>query len=345
MDNIEDKIKKLLNRNLEYEIEDFGQGKLLVINELNEESLEYHSGLRKGDKILKINNILIDTLTINQIDDLLKKSELDDEMEIIFFRNGQRERIVIGIQSKSLSPNFEDDQHFENESFSFKRKVNEFNLVNKLEEYTSYKRHCHWITAKYFERLNKFFVIPSIIITAISGMLSFISSSSYIKQEMSVYLALTVGCLASLSSLIQSFSNAYGFANKAEAHENAAESFDQVITKVRFSKYSSEKIDDKFLDDLKDTILEIKQRCKYIIPDWVDNEYKKREFESNSLKIFYETKNRELKGKNRTKLKKLKFYEQLFEKTWDEKINKEKPTTEDCQEIDNILNKIEVDYK
>ena len=343
MEKIEERVKMLINKNIEYEFEDVGEEKLLVIKQLDEESLEYNSGLRVNDKILKINDILIDSLTINQVDDIFKNSEIDEEMEIIFFRNGQREKVVIKqIIEKSSSPNFSEEYLNETESFSLKKKMNEFNLINKLEEYTSYKRHCHWIASKYFERLNKFFVIPSIIITAISGMLSFIGSSSYVEEHISVYLALTVGCLASLSSLIQSFSNAYGFANKAEAHENAAESFDQVITKVRFSKYSTEKIDDKFLDELKDTIVEIKQRCKYIIPDWVDNEYKKKEFERNKIKYFYDTKTREMRGKNRTKLKKLKFYEQIFERTWDEKMNKEKISEKDYEEINNVLQKIEV---
>lgn len=344
MDNIEERVKMLVSKNIDYEFEEFGESKLLLIKELDEETLEYQSGLRIGDKILKINNVLIESLTINQVDDILKRSELDDDIEIVFYRNGQRESIkIMKIEPKSLSPNLSEEKDFENESFSFKKKINEFNLINKLEEYTIYKRHCHWITARYFENLNKLFVIPSIIITSISGMLSFISSSNYVNNDISVYLALSVGCLASLSSLIQSFSNAYGFANKAEAHENAAESFDQIITKVRFSKYSSDKIDGKFLDDLKDSIVEIKQRCKYIIPDWVDNEYNKREYERNSLKLHYNTKTRELKGKNRTHLKKVKFYEELFEKTWDEKMNKEKISEKDYQEINNVLKKIEVD--
>jgi len=156
-------------------------------------------------------------------------------------------------------------------------------LYENLEKYCNLKRQTHWMCAKYYNSLDRLFLIPSICLSSFSGIASFLSSvESFESYQTGVSVG--VGIMASCTTLLQSFSNAFGFSTKAEAHQNATESFDQIITKIRFQKVNPKDgvKDTDFITELENQIVETKQRCKYVVPEWVEEEYRDNKF--NSLK-------------------------------------------------------------
>ena len=121
-----------------------------------------------------------------------------------------------------------------------------------------------------------YFIIPSIFITAISGIFSFLSSSSNITPNVSVWFSIFVGILAAISTFLQSFSGAMDYGGKAEAHSVATEEYDLVLTNIKFEiSNPKESINNpfQFYENLKNKILEIKQKCKYQVPHDIVRSY------------------------------------------------------------------------
>jgi hypothetical protein len=172
-----------------------------------------------------------------------------------------------------------------------KKKLSQQNMNEKLLEslfdYCEFKKKCHWDASKYYEKMNKIFVFPSILITTSCSIIAFIASSSYFSNDTNTILALSVGSLGSVSSLIQSLSAAYGFEKKLEAHQLAVESYEELVTKIKFMKIKidkGEELSQEFLDYIEETLDGIKQRCKYIVPEWVEKNYYNKKLKRHILK-------------------------------------------------------------
>ena len=156
-------------------------------------------------------------------------------------------------------------------------------LYENLEKYCNLKRQTHWMCAKYYSSLDRIFLIPSICLSSFSGIASFLSSVQSFESYQTE-LSVGVGIMASCTTLLQSFSNAFGFSTKTEAHQNATEAFDQIITKIRFQRINPKHDvkDTDFITELENQIVETKQRCKYVVPEWIEEEYRDNKF--NNLK-------------------------------------------------------------
>ena len=208
---------------------------------------------------------------------------------------------------------------------SISNKLDNYKLMKNISDYAYVKRTTHWMAAKYFEKCNMSFVIPSILITTFGGIISFLASSSYFGGDTTTIMTLVVGCLASISTLIQSFSSAFGFANKAEAHQNAVESYDQLVTKIRFKRINSgPEIDENFISELESQITETKQRCKYLIPHWIEADFVRDKFKQDMRDLSYHTREKVLKVRNEKYLKKVKYLSDLFDMTYQKKIKSRK---------------------
>lgn len=151
-----------------------------------------------------------------------------------------------------------------------KLKTNFFDIKN----YCDYWKTLHSYSARYYEKKNKWFVFPSIIITSLGSLLSFFASSDSISNEDRIRLSLTVGSIGALSGIIQALSNSLRLSKKAESHQTAMESYDLLLNKIRFHIIKNNKSQEeniKFLENIENDIMEIKKRCKYSIPDKIQN--------------------------------------------------------------------------
>lgn len=193
------------------------------------------------------------------------------------------------------------------------------------KEYCEYRRDTHQMASKLYQKKNRYFVIPSILLASISGTLSFFATSDTVNESDGQKINLVVGTLAGLSGLIQSFSAAFKFSAKSEAHQIAMESFDILLNKIRFKIARGPEGDDKdkdFLKMIETEIIDIKHRCKFLVPDVIEKNYIDRNYrfirnkEIFSLKKAYiENKSRELQDK----LNKIDIstFEKTLEKNFD----------------------------
>ena len=166
---------------------------------------------------------------------------------------------------------------FENNDFKDCRKKREVKeILTKLINTAKMKRETHSRAAKLYGCRNKIFVIPAIIISALSGITSFIASSEVIAPETKTYLGIFVGVMATAGTFLQSMSGALNYSGKQEAHTIATDEYDNIKTILNFERQNpNESITDtnKFYDSIKNSILNIKKKCNYIIPEHIVDKY------------------------------------------------------------------------
>lgn len=152
-------------------------------------------------------------------------------------------------------------------------------IYSTLEKLCELKKKTHSMANKHYLCMNKYFLIPSVLLSSSSGIASFLASSEYFK-DYNLIFTISVGVASSITTLFQTFSNAFEFSTKAEAHQNAAESYDQLLTQIRFEKMSSNSNPETFINTIEKQILDTKQRCKYIVPEFIETEYNEHKFKN-----------------------------------------------------------------
>lgn len=190
--------------------------------------------------------------------------------------------------------------------------------IQDLYEYCLYKRESHYICAKHYGSLNKKFVIPVITLTSLSGIMSFLSSSNYFDELATKTMSLVVGFTASVSALVQSISNTFAYSSKSQAHENAVISYDQIIAKLKFHLMRYGNIaNEKEIDNIEKQIFEARQRCKFILPEWVNKKLTLSIYEYETHKALVRKKHELL----RYKMEKIQRIEEKQRDLFNKEIN------------------------
>ncbi len=165
-----------------------------------------------------------------------------------------------------------------------------------LTEYIDRLEELKWIhsrSSEYYERRNLAITIPSIVLTSLSGIMSFMSTSSGVSQQFQYISSITVGIIAAISSLVQALSSTLQFGTKSELHRDVADRYEKIITSIKFEFVDHS--DENFIEELEKQIIEVHNMCKYFPPMFFYEEYrrfKKKELdEIKKLQINHETKN------------------------------------------------------
>ena len=164
----------------------------------------------------------------------------------------------------------------------------------KLAFYFSMKRRIEkaiWIhlhSARYFEKLHFRLFAPSITITALSGIASFLSSSDVIDKTTQTSFAIGVGIMSSISAMIQSIVSSMKYSAKADSHRLAADEYTQLLTRVKFEiEMPNER---NFGETLEKKILDIQHKCKYFPPQHIVESYPKTDlYDTDTSETFYKS--------------------------------------------------------
>ena len=202
---------------------------------------------------------------------------------------------INNIEIVTVNDNLEDELNtpdsLSNDDLSFdkNKKSDDFSIATKeellynefIEKLTDLK-NIHVISAAIYEKRNYGFVVPTIIVTAIGSIISFLSASTFFTENTRVILGITVGIIAIFSSVLQSFQSAFKYNTKAEMFRTAAEQYDRLIVKIKFelAKHNEKDFTDKF----ERKLLEIQNNCKYYPPQHVVNSYQNRKSLLNANK-------------------------------------------------------------
>ena len=142
-------------------------------------------------------------------------------------------------------------------------------FFKKYKERLIRKKEVYILSSELFQKKALCLSIPSIFITCIMSIISFLGASTYFTSDTRIILGLIVGSLGSLGALFQSFQSSLNYNTKSEAFRNAAEKCDTLITKIKFELYNHDEKD--FIDKLEKEVLKISTSCKYFPPQSVKN--------------------------------------------------------------------------
>ena len=155
-------------------------------------------------------------------------------------------------------------------------------FYNKILERLQRLSHLHSRASQYYEKMNFYIFGPSITITALSGIASFLSTSQYISQGAQNGFGIGVGIVASISSVLQSLGGACQYSAKKEAHRTVAEQYNNLIISIKFEIEMPNEED--FTDKLESQILDIQSKCNYFVPQFIVDEYDKKKQINNTPK-------------------------------------------------------------
>lgn len=129
--------------------------------------------------------------------------------------------------------------------------------------------------SNYYMKCNRWFIIPGIIITGCSSIISFLSTSEIINNSSKTAFSITVGILTAGSAILQSIATSCGFDVRTEAFSKSADAYDSLITKVEFELYNPNEEFQSFCNSLEEAILKIKNDCKFLPPLFCHLDYYK----------------------------------------------------------------------
>ena len=155
---------------------------------------------------------------------------------------------------------------FSEKKYKFYRKI--LQRLNKLIT-------IHSNSSLHYNNLEKYIFGPSIMISCLSGIASFLSTSQFIDNNTQNVFGISVGILASISTLLQSLGSAYRFSAKEEAHRQTADEYNKLSVKIKFEMEMPNEED--FTDKLEQEILDIQNKCNYFVPQFILDNYEKKE--------------------------------------------------------------------
>ncbi len=155
----------------------------------------------------------------------------------------------------------------------------------------------------YYSSQNSKFVIPGILITGVSSVISFMATSDLLNTSTKSAFSIGVGIFTAGATILQSISSSFGFQSRAEGFQKAADSYDTLITKIEFEINNPNEDFNEFCNDLETAILDIKNNCKYLPPLFIYKLWEQfkssDEFENNSIDInSYHNNNTQIQSQN-----------------------------------------------
>jgi len=158
-------------------------------------------------------------------------------------------------------------------------------FYNRILERLQRLSSLHSRASQYYEKMNFNIFAPSIAITALSGIASFLSTSQYVSTGAQNGFGIGVGIVASISSVLQSLAGACQYSAKKEAHRTVAEQYNNLIISIKFEIEMPNEED--FTDKLEEQILDIQSKCNYFVPQFIVEQYDKKKKLENTKKTVY----------------------------------------------------------
>ena len=149
-----------------------------------------------------------------------------------------------------------------------------YQFYKKMLERLKKLRYVHSRAGEYYSKLSMYIFGPSITITALSGIGSFLSTSDFVGDEGQTSFGIAVGVMASISTMLQSIASVCQYSAKTAGHRNAADEYNKLIVRLKFEMEMPD--EPEFTTNLEAQILDIQNKCKHIPPQFILNEWTKK---------------------------------------------------------------------
>mmetsp|Transcript_14798 Transcript_14798/g.47195 ORF Transcript_14798/g.47195 Transcript_14798/m.47195 type:complete len:250 (-) Transcript_14798:17-766(-) len=120
----------------------------------------------------------------------------------------------------------------------------------------------------YYAQRSLLLTTPVLAVTAISGLLSFLASSSVVKDDDVTYISLTAGMLASIAAVLQAVKQLFAWDLKSENFSTVAKMLRLLEARIDLSLITdgTETATEDFWDKIQDDYLDIEKIQKYALP-------------------------------------------------------------------------------
>ena len=163
----------------------------------------------------------------------------------------------------------------------------EIKVLAKFRARLKKEKFIHNLASNYYLKSNRWFVIPGIIITGGSSVISFLGTSDIMGDNTKTAFNIGVGVLTASAAILQSISSSFGFETRTAAFSKAADEYDNLITKIEFELCNPNENFQEFCDNLENEILKIKNDCKFLPPQFCQEEFEKEMIRRKEFKEEY----------------------------------------------------------
>lgn len=136
------------------------------------------------------------------------------------------------------------------------------NKLDKLLEQSKKLEKKYYDSFKYYTYVNNLLIMPSIFLTSIASIFSFLSTSTMIDQKDQNFYLLMVAIITAASSLMQTISGSCKYSVKRDQFNQAANDFNALVDRISFEILEENEQD--FINSVEDEIKRIKDNCKYL---------------------------------------------------------------------------------
>lgn len=142
-------------------------------------------------------------------------------------------------------------------------------FLKKMEKRLEDNFNMHVSTTMYYKKMHILITIPSIVITAFSSIAAFLSTSSLVPTNLQNAFSLSVGIIAGISTMMQTFSSGFRYPARIESHSVAAQQYANLKTTVEFEEEIPDENYHDFTSELEKKIINIQNKCNFFIPDFI----------------------------------------------------------------------------
>ena len=146
-------------------------------------------------------------------------------------------------------------------------------MVKRLEK----SFNMHVTTTCYYKRMHILITIPSIVITAFSSIAAFLSTSSLVPTELQNGFSISVGIIAAVATMLQTFSSGFRYPARIESHSVTAQQYENLKTQVEFEEEIPDENFHDFSVKLENKIIEIQSKCNFFVPDFIREKIEKKD--------------------------------------------------------------------
>lgn len=159
------------------------------------------------------------------------------------------------------------ESEFDSDADGIKKPFNgELEKAHALLKSISEARKIYMLCADYYTVMNNRLSIPTIVITAASGFVSFLGGSTGVPPEWKQWIAVLVGGMATIATILGGFQSTFKWGAKADTFAQAAQQFQILESKLNFCILAGDEHVLKDADDIQEVVIDISKGLRFFPP-------------------------------------------------------------------------------
>ena len=108
------------------------------------------------------------------------------------------------------------------------------NKLDKLLQQSKKLENKYYHSFTYYSYINNLLIIPSILLTSIASIFSFLSTSTFVNEKDQNFYLLMVAIITAASTLMQTISGSCKYSVKRDQFNQAANDFNSLVDRISF---------------------------------------------------------------------------------------------------------------